>query len=61
MAFLFLSFFLSGLHWHLSGLSELELEQRPLQLLAGEPFPFFSFCFRTVSYTHLTLPTILLV
>ena len=53
MAFLFLSFFLSGLHWHLSGLSELELEQRPLQLLAGEPFPFFSFCFRKrASFFH---------
>ena len=38
----FLSFDLSGLHWHLSGLSVLPLEQRPLVLLAGEPFPFAS-------------------
>ena len=42
----FLSFDLSGLHWHLSGLSVLPLEQRPLVLLAGEPFPFASLFFR---------------
>ena len=33
---------LSGLHWHLSSLSELPLEDRLLLLLAaGEPFPLF--------------------
>ena len=30
--------------WHLSGLSELPLEQRRLLLLAGEPFAFFFPC-----------------
>ena len=29
--------FPSGLHWHLSGLSDLPLEQRLLLVLAGEP------------------------
>ena len=33
--------FLSGLHWHLSGLSELLLERRLLLLLAGEAFSIF--------------------
>ena len=33
-----MSLFLGGLHWHLSGLSELPLEQRLLLLLAGEYF-----------------------
>ena len=36
--------FLSGLHRHLSDLSELPLEQRLLLLLAGGPFfPFILF------------------
>ena len=35
-----LSFFLRGLRWHLSGLSELPLEQCLFLLLAGESFPF---------------------
>ena len=39
--FLLLSFFLSRLRWHLSGLSELPLQQRLLLLLTGESFPFF--------------------
>ena len=50
---LYLSFFLSGLRWHLSGLSELPLEERLLLLLASEPSllsfleeePAFPFCF----------------
>ena len=36
--FLFSSFFLTGLNWHLSSLSEL---QRLLRLLAGGPVPYF--------------------
>ena len=45
-----LTFFLSGFHWHLSGLSELPLEQRILPFLAGEPFlPHFIFLRRFVS------------
>ena len=35
------SFFFSGLQWHLSGLSDLPLEQRLLVSLASERFPFF--------------------
>ena len=42
----FVLLFLSGLHWHFSGLSELPLEQRLLLKLAGEHFPFFSFFLR---------------
>ena len=38
-----MSFFLSG---HLSGLSELRLDQRLLLLLAGEPSSFSLLCFR---------------
>ena len=45
---LFLSLCLSGLHWHLSGLSELSLEQRLLILLAGESFPFSLCCRRAI-------------
>ena len=33
--------FLSGLHWHFSGLSELPLEERLLPLFACTYFPFF--------------------
>ena len=36
-------FFLSGLCWHLPGLSELPLEQRLLLFIAGEYFPFSFF------------------
>ena len=39
--FLLLYFFLSELHWHLSGPSEVPLEQRFLVLFANEPFPSF--------------------
>ena len=46
LTLLFLSLFLSGLSWHLFGLSELPLEQRLLLLLAGEPSSFFMLCFK---------------
>ena len=36
----FLPFFLGGLRWHLSGLSELPLKQRIRLLVTGEPFSF---------------------
>ena len=46
---------LSGLHWHLSGLSELPLEHRLLLLLAaGEPFPLF---FVPEEDTRVAVPT----
>ena len=41
LTYLILSLFLNGIHWHLSGLSELPLEQRLFLLLAGEPFFLF--------------------
>ena len=42
---------LSGLRWHLPGLSELPLEQRLLLSLARKSlFPFFSFCFKRVAF-----------
>ena len=49
-----LSLFLSGLRWHLPGLSELPLEQRLLLLLAGKsPLPFYSCCFRRRAFSHI--------
>ena len=42
--------FLGGLRWHLSGLSELPLEQRLRLLLAGEHFSFFVLCCRRTIY-----------
>ena len=48
-----MSFFLSGLRWHLPGLSELPLKQRLLLLFAGECFPFFSLCFGRAIYMYI--------
>ena len=52
---LLLSFFLSGLRWHLPGLPELPLEQRLHLLLAGKSF----FHFYNLFYKKSLLPVFL--
>ena len=49
-SFFLLSFFLSGPHWHVSGLSKHLLEQRLLVLLAGKHFRFLFHSFQGRSY-----------